>query len=154
MLDLYVELRGIAAALDTAHIGYALAGGLAVSIYAAPRATDDIDLVVAAQDVARIAETLAPLGFRRAGRAMPVAGGRIEIHRLLKFEGADLLPLDLLVLVDAELARRLDDRIERTLEGQRLWIIGLDSLRALKRLRGSTLDRADLEALGEGPDVR
>ena len=63
---------------------YALAGGLAVSIYATPRATQDIDLLVAVSDLDRVVALLGPLGFRRAGRRMTVAGGRIEIQRLIK----------------------------------------------------------------------
>jgi hypothetical protein len=96
MLDLFIELRRVAEALDAAGIAYAVVGGLAVSIYTAPRATDDIDLLIAPQD----------------------------------------------------LARAVTDRTERTIDGQRLSIVGIRALRALKRLRASALDRADLEALG------
>ena len=46
VFDLYVELRRIAEALDAAGVAYALAGGLAVSIYTTPRATEDIDLLI------------------------------------------------------------------------------------------------------------
>ena len=46
VLDLYAELRRIVAALDAAGVPYALAGGLAVSIYTTPRATEDIDLLM------------------------------------------------------------------------------------------------------------
>jgi len=44
-LDLQAELRGIVQALDAAGIAYALVGGLAVSIYATPRATEDVDIL-------------------------------------------------------------------------------------------------------------
>jgi hypothetical protein len=46
-LDLYAELRQVVETLDRASIIYALAGGLAVAIYATPRATEDIDILVA-----------------------------------------------------------------------------------------------------------
>ena len=46
VLDLYAELRRIVAALDAAGVPYALAGGLAVSIYTTPRATEAIDLLM------------------------------------------------------------------------------------------------------------
>jgi hypothetical protein len=45
VLDLARELCGIVAALDGAGATYALAGGLAVSIYPTPRATQDIDFL-------------------------------------------------------------------------------------------------------------
>ncbi|MBI4254389.1 MAG: nucleotidyltransferase family protein, partial [Candidatus Rokubacteria bacterium] len=77
VLDLYTELRRIAEALDAGGIPYALAGGLAVSIYTTPRATEDIDLLIARGDLDRAVSALQPAGFRPAGRPMPVAGGRL-----------------------------------------------------------------------------
>lgn len=148
MLDLYAELRRIAEALDRAGVPYALAGGLAVSIYTAPRATEDIDLMIDQQHLDQAIRAVEPLGFRVAGRPMRVAGGQLEIQRLTKVDGADLLPLDLLSVRDAALASMVADRTERTLDGQRVSIVSLRALRALKRLRGSTRDHADLEAMG------
>src|SRR6266446_7493846 len=57
-LDLYDELRGIVKALNAAEIPYALVGGLAVSIYAQPRATEDVDLLLAREDLLRTIERL------------------------------------------------------------------------------------------------
>jgi hypothetical protein len=147
-LDLHAELRGIVRALDAAGIAYALVGGLAVSVYAAPRATEDVDILLARDDLARAVERLVPLGFRQAGTPMSVAGGRLDIQRLIKIEDTDLVPLDLLLPNDAGLATLLTTR--QTIEWQegRLSIVSLEGLRALKRLRGSAQDRADLEALG------
>ena len=148
-MDLHSELRRIVEALDQAATAYALAGGLAVSIYTTPRATEDIDLLLAREDLPRAIAALLPLGFRVAGAPMRVAGGRLEIQRLIRIEGRDLLPLDLLVPIDpalAELASR--DRVSVPWERRQIWIVGLASLRTLKRLRGSAQDRADLEALG------
>jgi hypothetical protein len=148
MLDLYAELRRIVEALDAAGIPYALAGGLAVSIYTTPRATEDIDLLIARGDLDRAVSALQPAGFRPAGRPMTVADGRLESQRLTKIEGTDLLPLDLLMPTDPTLTALIADRASLTLEGQQVQVIGLAALRTLKRLRGSALDRADLEALG------
>lgn len=148
VLDLTHELRGIVDALDAVGAVYALAGGLAVSIYATPRATQDIDLLLAVADVDRATVVLQPLGFRIAGRPMQVAGGRLDIQRLIKIDGTDVLPLDLLLPRDAELVDILATRTEITWEGTRLWIVTVAGLRSLKRLRGSAQDRADLEALG------
>ena len=150
-MDLYTELRRIVEALDQAAAAYALAGGLAVSIYTAPRATEDIDLFLAREDLPRVIAALLPLGFRVAGEPMRVAGGRLEIQRLIKIEGRDLLPVDLLVAVNSALADLARDRVSVPWEGRQIWIVGLASLRALKRLRGSAQDRADLEALGPEP---
>jgi hypothetical protein len=148
VLDLTQELWAIASVLDEASIPYALAGGLAVSIYTVPRATQDIDLLLSVSDVDRATLALQPLGFRVAGRPMRVAGGRMDIQRLIKIDGADLLPLDLLLPLDAHLVDILAARTGVIWEGRRLSIVTLRGLRSLKRLRGSAQDRADLEALG------
>lgn len=148
MLDLYAELQRIVQALDTAGVGYALVGGLAVSIYTTPRATEDIDLLMARGDAESAGLALEPLGFRPAGRPRRVAGGRMEIQRLTKNEGPDVLVVDLVVPVDAQLAALVGDRVNLTIEGRPIWVVGLGALRTLKRLRGAARDRADLEALG------
>lgn len=147
MLDLYRELQQLADALDAGGVPYALVGGLAVSIYTTPRATEDIDVIVAPEDVVRLVAAAERLGFRPAGVPMRLAGGRLQIQRLNKFEGTDLLPLDVLFTADQELRRTLTDRCEIVWEGRRLWIVNVEGLRVLKRLRGSARDRADLEAL-------
>jgi hypothetical protein len=147
-LDLHDELRGIVKALNAAEIPYALVGGLAVSIYAQPRATEDVDLLLAREDLARTIERLEKLGFRLAGTLMSVAARRLEIQRLIKIDGTDLVPVDLLVPNDAALAALLTDRKTIAWEDERLSIVSLSGLRTLKRLRGSAQDLADLEALG------
>ena len=135
-------------ALDAAGIAYALVGGLAVSVYAVPRATEDVDILLARDDLARAVERLATLGFRQAGAPMSVAGGRLDIQRLIKIEDTDLVPLDLLLPNDAALAALLTSRQIIAWQEGHLSIVSLEGLRALKRLRGSAQDRADLEALG------
>jgi hypothetical protein len=72
---LITELRRIVEAFDAAGVVYALAGGLAVSIYAAPRATQAIDILTAVSDLDRVITPLGRAGFRTAGRPMTVAGG-------------------------------------------------------------------------------
>ena len=134
--------------LDAAGIPYAVAGGLAVSIYTVPRATEDIDVLIARRDLERADTALASLGFERAGQPMKVSGGRLEIQRMIKIEGRDLLPIDFLMPGDPMLQPVLADRVSVEWEGRRIWIVSLRSLRELKRLRGSAQDRADLEALG------
>lgn len=146
-MDLYAELRAIIEALDGAGIPYALVGGLAVSAYTVARATEDIDLMLRRDDVGRAIDALRVLGFNLAGRPMRVAGGRLEIQRLVKIEGTELTQLDLLLPIAPEISALLDDRAVVDIEGHRTVIIGFEALRALKRLRGSTQDRADLERL-------
>lgn len=147
-MDLYGEFTRVIGALNADGIRYAVAGGLAVSLYTTPRATVDIDLLIAAEDVDRVILAVSPIGFRVAGRPMDVARGRLRIQRLIKIEGSDLVPLDLLIPVDAELAGLVDDRTIADWRGTPAAVVSKSALRVLKRLRGSGQDQVDLEALG------
>jgi hypothetical protein len=148
MLSLEEELRRIIDALDARDIQYAIAGGVAVSIYTTPRATEDIDLLIAAADLDRALPVLGALGFQGGGPPMAVAQGRLRIQRLTKIAGSDLLPLDLLLADSPQLEEVLRARQQLDWGGKRLWIVSIEGLRALKRLRASPQDLADLEALG------
>ena len=57
------------------------------------------------------------------------------------------LPLDLLLADSPPLHDALTARQELDWGGGPLWIVSIEGLRALKRLRGSAQDLADLEAL-------
>ena len=138
-------------ALESAGVAYALAGGLAVAIYATPRATEDIDILLAPDHLERTTACLGPLGYKGAGAPMRVAGGRMEIQRLIKIEGPDLLPVDLLLPGDPGLVGVLSDRRRIEWEGHPISVVSAAGLRTLKRLRGSAQDAADLEALGPEP---
>jgi len=148
MLNLEEELRQVIEALEAGSIPYAIAGGVAVSIYTTPRATEDIDLVIRAADLDRALPVLGALGFQRGGPPMAVAQGRLRIQRLTKIAGSDLLPLDLLLADSPQLEEVLRARQQLDWGGKRLWIVSIEGLRALKRLRASPQDLADLEALG------
>jgi hypothetical protein len=50
-MTLLEQLATIVRALDRAQIEYALVGGLAVAVWGAPRATQDIDLLVRPESV-------------------------------------------------------------------------------------------------------
>lgn len=149
-MDLYAELRGIVEALGGAGIRYALVGGLAVSAYTVARATEDIDLMMRRDDVGRAIDALRVLGFNAAGRPMRVAGGRLEIQRLVKVEETELTQLDLLLPVAPEISALLDDRATVDIDGHPTAIIGFEALKALKRLRSSPQDRVDLDRLERG----
>ena len=147
-LDLYTELRRIVQALNEAQIPYAVVGAVAVSLYAKPRATQDIDLLIPEPAWEVVRPIMANLGYTLLAFPMTVGAGRIRVHRVTRLEGAALLSVDFLVPQSADLLWLLDDRVRATTAGTDLWVIGLRGLRALKRLRGSAQDLADLEALG------
>lgn len=154
MLDLYEELKKVVAALEEHVIPYAICGGLAVSIHVEPRATEDLDLLVLAQDLGRCQAALELLGFNRYGDPMTFAQGRVMMQRLLKFEavGDDQVVLDLLLVGPPVLDSVWQSRQSFEWEGMKVWIVSREGLIALKRLRGSPQDLVDIERLeGQGP---
>lgn len=147
MIDLYDELRAVAGALERAGVPYALIGALAVAVYATPRATGDVDLLVPGPDLAAALRAAEGLGYRTAREPMPIAGGRLRIQRVIRIVGEDVAVVDLMLADDAATHAMLDRRV-RAGEGESaLWVVAVSDLRALKRLRGSAQDLADLEAL-------
>ena len=147
-MDLHQELAAVIEVLSTNQIPYALVGGLAVSIYTQPRATEDIDFLIpeAAWEAIRIG--LRPLGFAVEARLTTPPEGGLQIRRLTKLAPGDSLSLDFLIPGTPELRGILEDRVRLSWQGRDLSLASLQGLRRLKRLRGSARDLADLEALG------
>jgi hypothetical protein len=147
MLALDAELRDIVDAFDRARVGYALAGGLAVSVYTVPRATEDLDLFIARPSRDRALAVLGSLGFQRAGGASAAASGRLEIDRFIKLDGHDVFPVDLIIPIDPTLTELFSDRTRVKWGDGELYLAGPAALRALCHLRGNAEDRAELETL-------
>ena len=152
MFDISDELRAVVAALEKQEIDYALCGGMAMAVHGRLRATIDIDLLIlsaAQDDVLAIAKSL---GYNVRGKDLSFADGAIEIRRVSKIDPNDgeLLSLDLL-LVTPGINEMWESRVEAEWEGGKLSVVSASGLIALKQLRGSGQDLADIEALrGEG----
>src|SRR5882762_10084525 len=124
MLDLYDELRSLIAALDQHEIDYALCGGIALAIYDRPRATVDIDLLIAADSLAAVVEVAKALEYTVRGLDMTFANDAIEIRRVSKIdqETGFVLSLDML-LVTPQIQQIWDSRVQASWEGGRLSVV-------------------------------
>lgn len=146
-MTLLEQLRAILAALDGAGIEYALVGGLAVAVWGAPRATQDIDLLVRPESVDAIVAVIEPLGFRF--RALPITfSDGMQLQRVSKIENGVLLTVDLL-LVDANLEPTWASRRQIEVEGKPIWVISREALIQMKLAAGRTRDVQDVERLEE-----
>ena len=85
-MDLLVELTSIIKAFNEDEIDYALCGGLALAVYAKPRATLDIDIMVQPDYLERIKKKAEELGFTVHAMPMKFKGGAIQIQRMTKFD--------------------------------------------------------------------
>ena len=151
MFDISDELRAVVAALEKQEIDYALCGGMAMAVHGRLRATIDIDLLIlsaAQDDVLAIAKSL---GYNVRGKDLSFADGAIEIRRVSKIDPDDgeLLSLDLLLVTPA-IIEMWKSRIKAEWEGKKLCVVSASGLIALKKLRGSAQDLADIQELLRG----
>lgn len=153
MLDLSEELAALVAALNAEKIDYALCGGLAMAVYAAPRATLDIDLLAPPESLEKIAAAARDLGYIPPEGEMTFADGRIVIHRFTKLdpESEDFLALDILV-VSPELLDVWNGRTTVRMRNTPLTVVSREGLIRLKKLRANAQDLADIERLEEMAD--
>ena len=99
-MDIIDELAQLCDALNAQGVDFALCGGLAMAVYAFPRATLDIDIMVQPEDVDRVKQVARRLGYGIEARPTLLKGGAIDIRRLTELaqETDEHLALDLLVV--------------------------------------------------------
>jgi hypothetical protein len=147
MLDLFEELRSVISRLDENGIPYALCGGLAMAVHGYPRATVDIDIVVPADDLARVETAVHPLGFSIPTAPMTFHAGAVEIRRLTKMHtSGQVLSLDILLVTPA-IEQAWNTRQAMTWAFGNISVVSPEGLIALKSLRGSGRDQDDIKQL-------
>lgn len=144
-LSLSNEFDGLIAALEQARLDYALVGGLAVAVWGAPRATKDIDLLVPVEALDAIKAVARSRGFVLEAGPMTFRDG-MELRRVTKFEGAQLLTLDL-ILVNDTVEDAWQSRQRVSTERGELWVVTRDALIAMKLRAGRPQDLYDIERL-------
>jgi len=77
-VDLYEEFFALIHSLNSAHIRYAVVGGIAVSFYAVPRYTKEIDVLLYQEDIEKVREILHALGFYDRSKALDIS--RYKYH--------------------------------------------------------------------------
>ena len=148
-VNLVDELHSITAAFETAGLRYAVCGGLAVTIHGVVRSTEDIDVLVAPEDLPRVFALVEPLGYTIPAMLMTFGAGsdrERHVQRISKIVGSQVVTLDLLV-ADASLAGLLDDRVVVTLPQGKLTVVSRAGLLRMKKLAGRPQDLADIEKL-------
>jgi len=150
MLDLYKEFKALVNELQSEGLEYALCGGLAMAVYAIPRATTDIDILVEKSSVTKVEKIARRRGFEIKALPMSFKGGSIIINRLSKIEkeSGDILSLDILV-VTSEIEPIWVTRKEMKWDNGKFWVVSREGLIKLKSIRGSLQDKSDIEALKE-----
>ena len=147
-MDLLEELKYLTAKLHSEGIEYALCGGLAMAIYAMPRATLDIDIMIELGTLFRTKRAVEDLGYTLSGAPMEFHSGKVQIYRLCKIDAisTEELVLDLLI-VTPETHQAWESRIKVEWEGGSLSVVSPEGLITLKSFRFSGQDQDDIEYL-------
>ena len=148
MFDLFDEFRRLVAALDRNQIDYALCGGLAMAIHGRARATVDIDLLLLSESLEAAKDVARELGYNIRGLDMSFAKGAIEIRRLSKIDSQSGQVLSLVfLLVTPQIQGIWDRRVKAEWQEGTISVVSREGLIALKSLRNSVQDQADIEVL-------
>lgn len=150
MLDLFQELVRLIEALETRRIEYALCGGLAMAVWALPRATIDIDLLIEPESADAVEAVGQSLGYTIKARPMTFSDGAIAIRRISKVDPTegDLLMIDLL-LVTPQITDVWQARTRVEWDGGSLAVVSREGLVKLKTFRSSGTDLDDIKRLTE-----
>ncbi len=142
------EFKMLLIKLDEAKVPYALCGGLAMAVYAFPRATMDIDVIILTNDLEKVKVLAKELGYSIDSGLMKFKKGAIQIYRLCKItQGTgEALILDLLI-VTPEIQNVWVSRRQVEWENGKLSIVSPEGLIQLKSLRGSGQDKDDIKHL-------
>jgi len=147
-MDLLIELKNLIAKFQQSEIDYALCDGLAMAIYARPRAMLDIDVMIEEGSLLKANEALAEIGFSLSSAPMTFHGKKVKIKRLTKIDpnSEKHLSLDLLI-VTPETFEAWDSRQTVEWEDGSLKVISPKGLILLKSFRNSGQDQDDIDYL-------
>jgi hypothetical protein len=146
-LDLFEETWRLLTALEESGVKYAVVGAVALAIHGVPRATTDIDLLVPPEELQRALQAARSRGFSIEAFPIRFRDG-MELRRVVKIEGEELLTLDLM-LVDANLQAAWQSRLRIESERGPAWVVSREALIAMKAAAGRQQDLADIQSLKE-----
>ena len=150
MTGLLAEFTRLTQTLQEQKIDYAICGGWAMAIHGLPRATVDIDVLILAQDVASVWQSVKQLGYDVEALPLSLQGGKIEIRRISKIDDKTnrIFTLDFL-LVTEQLKEVWQTRELIAWEEGELWTVSRQGLIQLKTISGREQDLLDIQRLYE-----
>ena len=147
-MELFDEFKQLVSEFKKENVEFALCGGLAMAVYAFPRATLDIDILIEPETLEKAKTTAKKLGFSFDAGLMKFSGGAIQIYRLTKVSSdtAESLMLDMLLLTPEIKDVWETKRVLAWDEGE-LPIVSIKGLIKLKSMRSSGQDLDDIRNL-------
>jgi hypothetical protein len=147
-MELFEEFTQLISELKKENIEYALCGGLAMSVYAFPRATLDIDILIEPETLEKAKGIAKRLGFTFDAGLMKFKDGAIQIYRLTKVSpsSSDTLTLDILLLTP-EIKEVWETKQILSWDQGELPVVSPEGLIKLKSMRLSGQDQDDIKNL-------
>jgi hypothetical protein len=147
-MALYLEFDRIVRAFNRAKLRYAVAGGFAVGLHGYIRATQDMDFLVHEDDFPKAEATLTQLGYRANPEVQDWKRAGLTLMRFLKGlpKEDDLMVVDLIIPRSVRMKGVLRRAIRVPYRRSSLPVVPARDLVAMKRLRGSTADKAETDA--------
>ena len=145
------DFKEFAELLNANGVEYLVVGGYALAVHGQPRYTGDLNLWlrVTPGNVERVLRALADFGFGSVGLS---AADFMQPEAVIQL-GYPPGRIDLLTHVDGvDFDACFAKRIEVSVVGVVLPVIGLEDFKSNKRASGRAKDLADLEALRDEPD--
>jgi hypothetical protein len=151
---MYQDFKDLLSAFNAHSVKYLIVGGYAVSFYAQPRATKDMDLFIKADPANAKAtfEALAAFG----APLVPVSERDLADPRCFLRFGREPVAVDILPGIDGvDFDAAWERRVEAVIDpesGLRAFFISKDDLIASKLAAGRMRDLADVEDIREAAD--
>ncbi|MCP4755430.1 MAG: nucleotidyltransferase family protein [Proteobacteria bacterium] len=147
-MELFDEFSQLVSEFKKENIEYALCGGLAMAVYAFPRATLDIDISIEPQTLEKAKTIAKRLGFTFDAGLMKSSDGAVQIYRLTKItlDSSDTLMLDMLLLTP-EIKEVWESKQILTWDQGDLPVVSPKGLIKLKSMRLSGQDQDDIKNL-------
>lgn len=146
MSILFEELRALVKVFNGHQIEFALCGGLAVAAHGLVRATEDIDFLIREDSLEQAYAAAAEIGFDIRGLDISFKERTVEIRRVSKIVGEDVISLDLLLVTPA-VKDVWEDRMQREFVGEVIAVVSRAGLIKMKRQAGRPQDLADIDRL-------
>ncbi len=124
---------------------YLLIGGMAYSVYAEPRFTEDIDLMISRQHTDNILQQMNRAGF--INQLKPWGFEKAVIQRSVWVEGQESCIIDFLIEPEDTFKIYYDRREIVEFQGFQISVIHPEDLIELKSRRNSFQDKMDMEQL-------
>lgn len=136
---------------SSSQIDYCLAGGLAVSMIARPRATEDVDFIILVEEDGKQAvENILSQHFEIIQSKDVMHFENASIWRLVitdPLNRAGIVIIDMIFADRSEYRNAVNNALTITLDGVNISVIAPQDLIAVKELAGRPIDLLDIEAI-------